>query len=62
MHDFLFPLFDGLLVAVRALALRTACLSQSPGRGAFWSPSPFLSGFASFVQCPLDCPSCSGLP
>lgn len=57
-----FPPFDGLLVAIRTLPPKTARLSQSPGRGAFWSPNPFLSRFASFVQGPLGCPSFSRLP
>lgn len=62
MHDFPFPPFDGLLVAVRALAPKMACLSQSPGRGASGPQTHFLVDSLPLSSVPLaaqaaaDCP------
>lgn len=61
MHDFPFSLFDGLLVAVRALAPK-AHLSQSPGRGAFGPQTHFLVDSLPLSSAPLAAQAAADRP
>lgn len=62
MHDFFFPLFDGLLVAVRALGSKDDLLIPESWKRGLLVPKP-ISWWIRFLRPePLGCPSCNRLP
>lgn len=57
-----FPLFDGLLVAVRALGSKDSLLIPESWKGGLSVPKPISWGIRFLRPEPLGCPSCSRLP